>query len=81
MIIISYKIKIKYIEVGTGGITIKKFRIIYKNRLRQTIYTNIHTLESIKKEIKSAKEEGQGHLMLNGNEIFPNQVKKVKELK
>jgi delta-aminolevulinic acid dehydratase/porphobilinogen synthase len=59
----------------------RKIRINYKDGRHKTIKTNIHTVESLKKEVKDAVEEGKDYMLVSGIEVYPDQVTEIKNHK
>lgn len=57
-----------------------KIRINYNDGRHKTFKSNIHTAESLQKEIDKAIKEGKSYMLVSGIEIFPLQVEEVKNM-
>lgn len=58
-----------------------KIEIVYKSGKKETLETESHTAETLKRELEVAAAHKKSYMEVDGFSIFPNLIKEVRELK
>jgi hypothetical protein len=58
-----------------------KIEIVYKSGKKETLETESHTAETLRKELEVAVAYKKSYMEVDGFSIFPNLIKAVREVK